>query len=179
MSDNVKKRRLPNVPGWEDTSDKGDENTSRAGGASLALGSTEYKEFVRDRNGMDEFEQEKARLDEAELRKSDKFSKDDKWHLGRRKELASFGSELRESRERVDEDRLSTAERKVSHQVRKSLLVDDAQSAAAKLAASTETTKDDKIVKRRLPKQLKEDVYDDSVEDDDFFPGMSALKKYM
>ena len=179
MSDNVKKRRLPNVPGWTDTSNEGDENTSKAGGASLALGSAEHKEFVRDLKGMDEFEQERAELEESGFRKDSEFSEDDKWHQERRKELASYGGELRTNSEKVDESRLSTAERKVSHQVRKSILVDDAQALAAKRASATETTKDDKIVKRRLPKQLEKDVYNDSVEDDDFFPGMSSLNKYM
>lgn len=177
MSNN--KRRLPNIPGVTDIGNKDSENTSKAGGASLALGSTEYKEFVRDRKGMNEFEQEREQLSDAGLRKSDGFSKDDKHYAKRRNELAGFGAELKQEREQSGDGRLSTGERKVSSQVRKSLLVDDAQAAAMRRAEATETTKDDVIVKRRLPKQLKEDVYDDSVQDDDMFPGMSALKKYM
>lgn len=155
------------------------ENTAKADGASLALGSSEYREYLRDHQGMDRFEQQKAERSKAYQRSGDVITPDiDEWHQQRAQELAQEPARRKAARMREDDGRLSTAERKISHQIRKDLYKDDVMRMAEAKAAKTPSKDDDKIVARRLPKELEKQIYDDGVQDDDFYPGAKLLNKY-
>lgn len=156
------------------------EDTAKADGASLAPGSSEYREYLRDQQGMDSFEQEKYERSKAYSRSGDVITPDkDEWHEEQAQELANEPVERRAERAREGDGRLSTAERKVSHQIRKNLYKDDVVRMASARAERTETKEDDKAVKRRLPKDLEKQIYDDGVQDDEFYPGAKVLKKYL
>lgn len=155
------------------------EDTAKADGASLAPGSAEYREYLRDKENMDEFEQQKFERSRAYGRSGDVITPNiDKWHEEKAKELANEPVERRDERLKEDDGRLSTAERKVSHQIRKDLYKDDVVRMAARRVEHTDTKEDDKAVKRRLPKDLEKQVYDDGIQDDEFYPGAKILKKY-
>lgn len=155
------------------------ENTAKADGASLAPGSSEYREYLRDHKGMDRFEQQKAERSEAYQRSGDVITPEkDEWHEKKAQALAKEPVERREARVRENDGRLSTAERKVSHQIRKNLYKDDVVRMASSMAERTLSKEDDKAVKRRLPKDLEKQIYDDGVQDDEFYPGGKILKKY-
>lgn len=157
----------------------GSEDTAKADGASLAPGSAEYREYLRDQQGMDRFEQQKYERNAAYLRSGDVITpKKDEWHEQKAEELAQEPVDRRAERIRTEDGRLSTAERKVSHQIRKDLYKDDVVRKAAARAELTETKKDDRAVKRRLPRDLEKQIYDDGVQDDEFYPGSKVLKKY-
>lgn len=157
----------------------GSEDTSKADGASLAPGSAEYREYLRDQQGMDRFEQQKDERGAVYLRSGDVITpKRDEWHEEKAEELAQEPVDRRAERIRTEDGRLSTAERKVSHQIRKDLYKDDVVRKAAVRAELTESKKDDKAVKRRLPKDLERQIYDDGVQDDEFYPGNKVMRKY-
>lgn len=171
-------RRIPKLP-WEEGKRDNREATSRSDGASLALGSTEYRERVADLAGMDEFEQERQALDAAGLRRSKEFTPEDKHAAKHDSMVGEFADGLKEAFESADMGMLTTSERKVSHEIRKSALVDKAVSHAREVAEQTEDKKDDKFVRRRLPKMLDDNVYDEGKDEEDIYPGMSTLNKYM
>lgn len=155
------------------------EDTAKADGASLAPGSSEYREYLRDHQGMDRFEQQKYERGKAYRRSGDVITPEkDEWHEEKARELANAPVERRVERSRENDGRLSTAERKVSHQIRKNLYKDDVVRLASKRAERTASKEDDKAVKRRLPKDLEKQIYDDGVQDDEFYPGAKVLKKY-
>jgi hypothetical protein len=155
------------------------ENTAKSDGASLAPGSSEYREYLRDHQGMDRFEQQKYERNKAYHRSGDVITPEkDEWHEEMAQKLAGELAKRRVMRDMDEDGRLSTAERKVSHQIRKNLHKGDVERMAAKRAAQTPSPEDDKAVKRRLPKDLDKLVYDDGVEDDEFYPGAKVLNKY-
>lgn len=159
--------------------DVNSEDTAKADGASLAPGSAEYREYLRDQQGMDRFEQQKAERSKAYRRSGDVITPEkDEWHEEKAQALAAEPVKRRDERAREDDGRLSTAERKVSHQIRKNLYKDDVVRMASAIAEHTDSKEDDKAVKRRLPKDLEKQIYDDGVQDDEFYPGAKVLKKY-
>lgn len=167
------KKRLPEI---KRNRKSDNENTTKSDGASLAMGSSEYREMVADRKGMDEFDQKNVKLDKA---KSSKFSRKDDFHDELAKDNADFARDLNQNYLELDSGQLSTAERDVSHQIRKAALTDATLKVARREAAKTETTADDKAVRRRLPKVLEEDVYNNDVTEDDYYPGYKTLSKFM
>lgn len=156
------------------------ESTSRADGASLVMGSSEYRERRMDLMGMDEFEQEACKLADAGLREPEKFVPEDEAAKAYAEKMASFSAKLDKTFEDVHGSGVLTpAELKTSHEIRKSLLVDDAVAGAAAAAALTESEDDDKYVAHELPKRLEKAVYDEGEDEEDIYPGMSTLEKYM
>lgn len=148
---------------------------------SLEQGTGEYKEFVMDQKGMDEFEQERHRADEAGLVKADEFQKDDKWHADEAAEAAAINPErdaAYSQQRRFHYDH--TVERKQNRRILKGLLVDDFGDAAMDIAEATPSTDDDEVAKgivRRLPKLVESEVHNDGIMIDEFIP--HALEKYM
>ena len=158
------------------------ENVSMSDGINLGLGTAEYKELRRDRAGIDEIAQEKLKLKNAGLRPSDSdkdYNNVDEDHLERREKLATEPLAREVKRESRDNKRLSTTKRVVSNQVLKSADSERIVDKMAEQAAQTETKEDDKFVKRRLPKVLAKDIYNEGVSRDEFYPGQSTLEKYM
>lgn len=156
------------------------ENDAKASGSNLAPGSAEYREYLMDKKGLDEFEQEVILRNTNSSRSQDNIDpKKDKWHNEREATLASEPVIRREARERSGGGMLSTAERKASHQIRKMYLKDDVEALALSRAQKTESLEDDKAVQRRLPKELDKQIYDDGIQDDDFYPGAKILNKYV
>lgn len=154
------------------------EDDAKSGGSNLAIGSPEYMEMLRDRRGMDEHEQRAAKLAGKVGREADEPSATMEEQLERRERDAKTQEIRVEEREEDEDGRLTTAEREVSHQVRKMDALGGTLSAAAGLAASTETLQDDEYVRSKLPGLLAEQVYDNEVDDDFDFPGASVFKRY-
>ena len=96
-----------------------------------------------------------------------------------RKKMAQEPEVMQVNRERKDNMRLSTTKRVVSNQILKSAQSKNISDIASKEAAKTEGLEDDKFVKRRLPKMIEQDVYNEGESLDDFYPGSSVLNKYM
>lgn len=144
---------------------------------SLEQGSDEYKEFVMDQQGMNEFEQERQLAGQAGLVQADEFQKDDKWHEDEAAEAAAIVPD-RDAAYRVQQRYHydHTVERKQNKQILKDLLMDDAEAAAMDIAESTPSPDDD-VVAQKIGRRLPELVYDDGVTVDEFVP--SALEKYM
>lgn len=180
------KRRLP-LEGKFDTDmkrrdDLRDQNSAKAGGASLEMGSSEYREYVYDHKGMDEFEQRDAERERSGSFSDDDFHKDDVFHAKRADKLAHETNERRRAFDADENGRLTTAERKTAWQVRKADAAKSAESAAIRQAAATASKDDDAYVARRLPKVLEDATYDDGVQEDemdDIYPGMSSIGKYL
>lgn len=154
------------------------ENTEKADGASLAIGSPEYMEMLRDRHGMNEHDQHKAQLQGKVVPERNELSDSEKWQRNLRKRNSKAQSERIVAREKDDDGRLTTAERDVSHQVRKMAAVEATIEEAAEIAASTESLDDDEFVSDKLSELLEEQVYDNEVSDDFDFPGGSVFRKY-
>ena len=111
------------------------ENTAKSDGASLAPGSSEYREYLRDHQGMDRFEQQKYERNKAYHRSGDVITPEkDEWHEEMAQKLADEPAKRRVLRDLDEDGRLSTAERKVSHQIRKNLHKGDVERMAAKRA---------------------------------------------
>lgn len=156
--------------------DKKGENDAKTQ-ISLEQGMGEYKEFVMDRNGMDEFEQERQLADEAGKVKADEFKKEDDWHA-QEAEAAAAVNPNRDDAYRISQRYTydHTVERKQNRRILKGLLIDDVESCATEMAEATPSPEDDKVaanIGRRLPNL----VHDDGVMVDEFVP--TALKKYM
>lgn len=155
------------------------ENSSKSDGINLGLGSNEYRERVRDLQDIDEKEQEDVKKSEKGIRQMDdikEFSPEEDTY---RKKMAQEPEVMQVAREQKDNMRLSTTKRVVSNQILKSAQADNVSHVASREAAKTEGLEDDKFVKRRLPKMIEEDVYDEGESLDDFYPGSSVLDKYM
>lgn len=133
------------------------ENTDKEQ-ISLAPGSAEYKERIRD------------------LKECSPDKPDDEFHVElESKNEIQAGDVLREN-QRMDEQN-DTAERKFRNQTSKRTQFGAVKSAAIVKASKTETLADDKKAKRMMPKNLDKVVYDDGVVEDDYLP--TALKKYL
>ena len=175
---NNKRSALPRrVKPANNTSDRA--NTSRSDGASLAMGSTEYRERVADLKGVDEQLQERQKLESAGFLSCDDKSFSDKRREQYEENVSTHADVMYDEFADSGYGVLSTGERITNHTQRKSVAADIALKDAKRAAAKTETKKDDKFVERRLPKQLKESVYDEGKSVDDIYPGMSTLEKFM
>lgn len=172
-----KRQRLPHKAPRRVTDNR--EDTSRADGASLALGSTEYRERVADLRGMDEFEQEAQKLDEAGFRQTKEFSDVDERTRDYDEKVGGYSEDLADKLVDDGYGALTTGERVVSHEIQKGIAAKTAFEHARAAAAETETKKDDRAVARRLPHELKEAVYDEGKDVDDIYPGMSTIEKYL
>lgn len=170
--------RLRRGPRVADDVDTDAEDDAKAGGSNLAIGSPEYMEMLRDRRGLDEHEQAEAKLAGEVGRRADELSDSARERLERQARDASAQDRRVELREEDKDGRLTTAEREVSHQVRKMDAIGSTLSAAAGLAAATEAPRDDDYVRSKLPGLLEEQVYDNEVDDDFDFPGASVFKRY-
>lgn len=168
-------RRYGRVP---NETDNDTENTEKADGANLAIGSPEYMEMLRDRSGMNEHEQKAAQLAGEDVPEVNEISDSDRWQRDLRKRNSKAQEERVAAREAEDDGRLTTAERDISHQVRKMDAVEDVIEKASIAAAATPDTADDEFVSDRLSELLAEQVYDNEVSDDFDFPGGSVFKKY-
>lgn len=170
-------RRKPNEPLHKKHTDNG--NTTKSDGASLAMGSSEYRELIADRMGMDEFEQRDAKRDRAGYRETEEFKDEDVWHQEQKSKAAEIAEGMYQEHVMANHRRLTTAQRDVSHQIQKAALTDATMKVALREAAKTETKSDDKAVKRRMPKMLEKQVYDNGVTEDDYYPGYKALHKFI
>lgn len=154
---------------------KGENDTKTQ--ISLEQGSGEYKEFIMDQKGMDEFEQERQLAGEAGLVQCDPFQPEDKWHEAEAAEAAAVLPDMNAqhlAKQKFHYDH--TVERKQNKRILKSRLVDDVEAQAAVMAEATPTAEDDKAAEtigRRIPHM----IHDDGVMVDEFVP--KALEKYM
>lgn len=153
--------------------------STKADGASLEMGSSEYRERLRDLKGMDEHEQEKDKLADAGFRPKT----EDRFETVERDAYDENVENLREDMLRADANigkgRLTDTQRNVSHQIRKSLYVSKIEEHAREEAEKTIETDDDEKVRRVLPGVLENDVYNEGITEDDFYPGSKTLNKYL
>lgn len=153
--------------------------STKSDGASLEMGSSEYRERLRDLKGMDEHEQEKDKLAEAGFRPKT----EDRFEHVERDAYDENVENLREDMLRADANigkgRLTDTQRNVSHQIRKSLYVSKIEENAREEAEKTVETDDDEKVRRVLPTALENDVYNEGITEDDFYPGSKTLNKYL
>lgn len=153
--------------------------SAKSDGASLEMGSSEYRERLRDLKGMDEHEQEKDKLSDAGFRPKT----EDRFETTERDAYDENVENLREDMLRADANigkgRLTDTQRNVSHQIRKSLYVSKIEEHAREEAEKTIETDDDEKVRRVLPNVLENDVYNEGVTEDDFYPGSKTLNKYL
>lgn len=157
-------------------SEKKGENETKTQ-ISLEQGSGEYKEFIMDRQGMTEFEQERQLADAAGLVKADEFQKDDKWHAEEAAEAAAVLPDMdaaHTAKQKFHYDH--TVERKQNRRILKSRLTDDVEAQAMVIAERTPTPDDDKAAKN-IGRRLPDLIHDDGVMVDEFIP--QALEKYM
>lgn len=172
-------RRSSNASDFRRVDKKGENDTKTQ--VSLEQGSGEYKEFVMDRRGMDEFEQERFLADEAGLVKADDFQKDDSWHADEAAEAAAINPNRDITyRERQKYHYDHTVERKQNRRILKGRLVDDFGAQVVEMAKTTPTTEDDEIaagIVRRLPRLVEDEIHDDGIMIDEFIP--RSLEKYM
>ena len=133
------------------------ENTDKEQ-ISLAPGSAEYKERIRD------------------LKECSPDEPDDEFHvkLENKNEIQASDVSKRNQKRDVEND---ISERKYRNQTAKRVQFGSVKSAAIAKALTTETLSDDKKAKRMMPKNLDKIVYDDGVVEDDYLP--TALKKYL
>lgn len=172
----IKKRRPTDV---NDTKRDTGENTTKSDGANLGMGSSEYREMVADRSGLDEFEQEEAKLAEAGLRQNDEQPEADKWHEDRAKAAAEAPAKASEARATKDAERLSTTERNVQNQIRKMSMRGGIIARGLEMAEATDSPDDDKKMRRRLPKALDEQTYNEGASYDDYYPGSRTIKRFL
>ena len=153
--------------------------STKSDGASLEMGSSEYRERLRDLKGMDEHEQEKDKLADVGFRPKT----EDRFETNERDAYDEGVENLREDMLRADANigkgRLTDTQRNVSHQIRKSLYVSKIEENAREEAEKTIETDDDEKVRRVLPNVLENDVYNEGVTEDDFYPGSKTLNKYL
>lgn len=155
------------------------ENNAKADGAHLGMGSSEYRERVLDLQGIDEKQQEEVKLGEKGLRQKEVIPEFNPEQIQYRKEQAELVEKQEKARVATDEKHFTATERAVSHQILKDVQAPHLEKTAEGHAAQTETEEDDHFVKRRLPKLLQEDVYNEGVSLDDFYPGSKTLEKYL
>lgn len=153
--------------------------STKSDGASLEMGSSEYRERLRDLKGMDEHEQEKDKLADAGFRPKT----EDRFETAERDAYDENVENLREDMLRADanigQGRLTDTQRNVSHQIRKSLYVSKIEENAREAAEKTVETDDDEKVRHVLPQVLEDDVYNEGITEDDFYPGSKTLNKYL
>ena len=153
--------------------------STKSDGASLEMGSSEYRERLRDLKGMDEHEQEKDKLADAGFRPKTK----DRFETTERDAYDENVENLREDMLRADANigkgRLTDTQRNVSHQIRKSLYVSKIEENAREEAEKTIETDDDEKVRRVLPNVLENEIYNEGITEDDFYPGSKTLNKYL
>ena len=153
--------------------------SAKSDGASLEMGSSEYRERLRDLKGMDAHQQEKDQLADAGFRPKT----EDRFETNERDAYDENVENLREDMLRADANigkgRLTDTQRNVSHQIRKSLYVSKIEGNAREEAEKTIETDDDEKVRRVLPNVLENDVYNEGVTEDDFYPGSKTLNKYL
>lgn len=150
-----------------------------SGGSSLALGSPEYKERQRDLQGIDEKTQERVKRADAGLIKINEIKNYDKTHKALSELNEKIPEMLRLVKSRETQKRMSPTQRKVSHEILKMSVQDEIEKQGRKQALETETKEDDDKIKRRLPKLLKSQVYNEGVSYDDFYPGKNTIEKYL
>jgi len=161
-------------------SDFRDQHSSKADGASLELGSSEYNEYIRDKNDMNEHEQERDKLaDGGYLQVDERLVHRDDFHLEREEKLAKEPSTRVQEFIESGEGRLNRAEIQSRSRMEKILAGVKLEHELQRCAAQTETREDDNFVKREIPKLVKEKVEDNQASVEDIYPGMRALEKYM
>lgn len=151
----------------------------KSDGASLEMGSSEYRERLRDLKGMDEHEQEKDKLAEAGFRPKteDRFEKHEQDAYD--ENVENLREDMLRADANIGKGRLTDTQRNVSHQIRKSLYVSQIEENAREEAEKTIETDDDEKVRRVLPNVLENDVYNEGITEDDFYPGSKTLNKYL
>lgn len=157
------------------TSDGG--NTAKSDGSNLAMGSPEYKELIMDAQGLNEFEQEDKVLSDAGFRSGDIENSDEKSFDAYMSKVSSEQIDREHAYNDDNRNQLTTAERNVSHQVRKMELVDKMYAQAEAAAAKTPGMEDDEYVRDHLRDSLDASVYNEGIVDD-FYPGSRTLNKY-
>lgn len=172
-----KRKRLPSKSTerpkehWED---------SRMGdGISLEQGSAEYKERVRDLQGINEHEQERVKKTEDRLKKKYDLKEYDEDHKELVERNEKIPRAIRDKLKKENSKRMSTTERNVSNQVYKASKKKAVMNRGRKEARKTETKDDDKRIERRLPKTLDRQIYDEGVSRDDYYPGMKTIEKFL
>lgn len=155
------------------------ENTTKSDGAHLGPGSSEYREMLRDRQGLDEKEQRNAKLEEMGHRGDSDFKKEDEWHEAEAKEAAGIASGMYRSFEEANHNALTPTQRSVSYQIRKGVKTKATMANAERIAEGTESPDDDKFVERKMPKILEKEQYNDGVTEDDYYPGSKLINKYL
>lgn len=155
------------------------ENTERADGTSLELGSATYASYQAGRQGMDDFEKEDQKLSDAGFTTRFEFEKSDDDILKERSADASYVGGIKSKLAANNYGDLEVGERIVRKEIRKDIAAESAFAQARKEAAITEEVDDDNFVSRKLPKALEEDVYDRAKDEDDIYPGQRILEKYM
>lgn len=173
----VPRRRLPLKP--VDTKTEIWDNTVKADGAHLGMGSSEYRERIADLQGLDEFEQREARLAEANIRMNDENPSYNVEKAEEAQSNAEIPKELRHQQRVLAAMKLTPTERNVSNQIYKMSMKSEVETLGQKMAAKTEAEEDDLRMKRRLPKVLEEQVYDEGVSRDDYYPGMETIEKFL
>ena len=136
-------------------------NDAKAGGASLALGSDEYKEFVRD-----QFENSTEKPDDIN-------------HvILEQNNVRDPNAESREDKQKYE--KTETARRGYRNREFKETQMGSIRERAIKGAAQTESKVDD-VRARNLPKGLDDVLYDDAVTADEYDDILvhSAIGKYM
>lgn len=136
-----------------------------AGGLSLAMGSAAHREYVRDRQGMDEFEQRRANLSEIGFgTKGDREAPGpDEFHEELAEDLAAQDAETAESNEEQFSKGKNAVTEVMAEHVMKHDQAERIIALARSRAAGTETTADDDFVSDVLPDVLGRKVHDVSV----------------
>lgn len=166
-----------------DSSNVRDQASAKADGASLEMGSSEYKEMLRDHQGMDEHEQDRQKKAQSarkdfRVEKWDEKAKDD-FHASRENKLANEIPEKVADFVKRGSGALTRAEYEVAKHVRKMAAGKSLMGVATRDAEATVTKDDDKFVKDELPGIIDKAVYDNADEDDDIYPGSRLLNKFM
>lgn len=152
-------------------------DTTISDGLSLDRGSAAYHELVAERAGFDEFE----RTQEA-LGKEDGFASEDAWHKEQGEQNAAYRDRQIAAQRSREGRRQSTMARKAMHEVWKSsaagAIFDAAEDVLMDVPDDERVQKKAEKQMRRLPKQVEENIYDESCDYDDFLPGSRTLNKY-
>ena len=165
------RRRRPALPGVRRPSDHWNEDKEQI---SLAPGSAEYEEYVRDRAGIDEedFVPTTAPLDVGDERRPDEVVE----APVQPEHTAELAADLAASAAAQRALDAEVAARKYRRQMSKAAQTPRLVREAAAEAAKTETTADDERVRRvarACPLSLPE-VQDDGVGPDDYIPRSMA-----
>lgn len=141
------------------------QDSAKSDGVSLALGSREHRDYVRDREGMDTFEQERASL--AEIGFGTKGDTEapgpDEFHDERYEELSQQDEETSDTNEQQYEAGDDARGRIMHDHVVKHVQADRIYAMANSIADSTPGLDDDHFAEDVLPGVLKSKVHDISV----------------